>query len=61
MDSDAHIIDSGNDLFHLVCVYHAIRQVIVDLGVGQVALFLAFNNKFANARLLILVQRDFSY
>ena len=61
MDGDAHIVDGGNNFFHLVCIDHAIGQVIVDLGIGQVALFLAFDNKFANSGLLILVQWGFSY
>ena len=55
MDGDAHIVDGGNNFFHLVCIDHAIGQVIVDLGIGQVALFLAFDNEFANSGLLILV------
>ena len=61
MDSNAHVVDGGDDLFDLIGVNHAIWQMIVDFSIGQVALFLAFDDKFANSGLLVLVHWGLSY
>ncbi len=39
--ADAHVIDHLDDVFHLIRVGDGLGQVVVHLGVGQVALFLA--------------------
>src|SRR5690606_31276726 len=51
---DAHVVDHLDDVFHLVGVGNRIRQVVVHLGVGQVALFLAKGDQQFQLRLLLL-------
>ena len=41
MHRDTHIVDHVDDVFDLLRIDDVIRQVIIDLGVGQVTLFLA--------------------
>ncbi len=43
---DAHIVNHVNDVFDLLRIDDVVGQVIVDFGVGQVALFLAARNQF---------------
>jgi hypothetical protein len=42
---DAHVVDHLDDVFDLVRVGDVLRQVVVDLRVGQVTLFLALRDK----------------
>ncbi len=39
--ADAHVVDHLDDVFHLIRVGDGLGQVVVHLGIGQVALFLA--------------------
>jgi hypothetical protein len=43
-DLDAHVVDHLDDVFDLIRIGDVVGQVIVDLGVGQVALLLALGN-----------------
>jgi hypothetical protein len=49
---DAHVVDHLDDVFDLVRIGNIVGQVVVDLGVGQVALFLSFGNQGLQTRLL---------
>ncbi len=40
-DVNTHVIDHADDIFHLVGVGDIFGKVVVDLGIGQEALFLA--------------------
>ena len=40
-DADAHVAEGGNDRFDLLGIDEVVRQVIVDLGIGQVSPLLA--------------------
>ena len=42
MYQDTHVIDHANDVFDLLWIDNIHRQVVVDFGVGQEALLLAF-------------------
>ena len=46
MYGDAHIVNHVNDVFDLFRVDDVIWQMIIDLRVGQVPLFLAAGNQF---------------
>ena len=41
---DAHVVNHVNDVFNLIWVDDVVRQVIIDLCICQVALFLAAGN-----------------
>ncbi len=41
MDIDAHAVDHADDVLDLFRVDHVVRQMVIDFGVGQVALFQA--------------------
>ncbi len=45
MDSDAHVIDHGDDVLDLLRVDDLFRQMVIDLGIGQVALLLALGDQ----------------
>ena len=51
---DAHVVDHLHDVFDLLRIDDLARQVIVDLGVGQEALFLAARDQQLQLRLAIL-------
>ena len=50
---DAHVVDHVDDVFDLLRIDDLGRQVIVDLGVGQEALFLAARDQQLQLRLAI--------
>ncbi len=52
MDVDAHAGDQTDDVFDLLRVDHVVGQVIVDFGVGQVALFQALADQELDVVLL---------
>ena len=41
VDGNAHVVDHADDALDLLGIEHVVRQVVVDLGIGQVAAFLA--------------------
>ncbi|MNE89694.1 hypothetical protein D3C80_1871360 [compost metagenome] len=41
MDINAHAVDHADDVFDLFRVDHVVRQMVIDFGIGQVALFQA--------------------
>ena len=43
---DTHVVDHVDDVFDLFRVDDVVRQVVVDLRIGQVTLFLAAGNQF---------------
>jgi hypothetical protein len=43
---DAHVVNHVDNVFDLLGIDDVIRQVIIDFGVGQEALFLAARNEF---------------
>jgi hypothetical protein len=45
MHRDAHIVDHVDDVFDLFGIDDVVRQVIIDFGIGQEALFLAARNE----------------
>ena len=55
MDLDPHVVDHADDVFDLFRLDDAVGQVIVHLGIGQEALFLAFGNQFFEPGLGVLV------
>ena len=54
---DTHIVDHLDDVFDLVRVDNVLREVIVHLGIGQVALFFTFGNEEFKLRLRGLLHR----
>ncbi len=40
-DADTHVVDHADDVFHLIGIGNILGKMVVDLGIGQVALFLA--------------------
>ncbi len=46
MHRNAHVVDHVDNVFDLLGIDDVIRQVIIDFGVGQEALFLAARNEF---------------
>ena len=52
---DAHVVDHADDVFDLLRIDDVVRQVVVDLGVGQVALLLALDDQGLDLGLLLLV------
>ena len=54
-DLDAHIVDHADDVFHLFGISDILGQVIVDLGIGQVTLFLAARDQLLETRLLLRI------
>ena len=46
MHRNTHIIDHVNDVFDLLWIDDAAGQVVIDLGVGQITLFLAAGDQF---------------
>ena len=46
MHRDAHVVDHVDNVFDLFRIDDVVRQVIIDFGVGQEALFLAAGNQF---------------
>ena len=53
VDRDPHVVNHGDDVFDLIWIADVRWQVVVDLGVGQVALFLALGNELLESRLLL--------
>ena len=49
VDVDAHVVDHADDVFDLLGVEHVVGQVVVDLGVGQVAALLAEHDQVLQA------------
>ena len=49
VDVDAHVVDHADDVFDLLGVQHVVGQVVVDLGVGQVAAILAEHDQVLQA------------
>ena len=45
VDLHAHVVDHLNDVFHLIRIGNGFRQVVVDLGVGQIPLFFPFGDQ----------------
>ena len=54
---DAHVVDHADDVFDLLRIDDVVGQVIVDLGVGQVAVLLAERDQVLQAR----VRRVFGF
>jgi hypothetical protein len=50
VDLDPHVVDHADDAFDLLGVQHVVREVIVDLGVGQEPALLAENDQVLEAR-----------
>ncbi len=50
---DAHVVDHLDDVFNLIRIGDILGQVIVDLGVGQVALILATGDEILEPGLLL--------
>ncbi len=50
---DAHVVDRVDDVFDLLRIDDLGRQVVVDLGIGQVALFLAARDEQLQLRLTV--------
>jgi len=53
MHRDAHVVDHADDDFDLLGVDHVVWQQIVDLGVGQIALFAALLDELLDLGLLL--------
>ena len=51
---DTHVVDHADDVFDLIRIRDFVRQVIVHLSVGDVALLFAFGDEFLKTRLLFL-------
>ncbi len=45
MHRDAHVVDHVDDILDLLRIDDIVRQVVIDLGIGQVALLLAAGNQ----------------
>ena len=43
MYQDAHVVDHANDVFDLLGINNIFRQVVVDFGIGEETLLLAFS------------------
>ena len=54
MHLDAHVVDHADDVFDLFRIDDVVGQVIVDFGVGEVALFLALDDQGLDFGLLLL-------
>jgi hypothetical protein len=52
---DPHVVDHLNDVFDLIRIGDVLGQVVVDLGVGQIALVAALADQFTNPGLLLEV------
>jgi hypothetical protein len=52
---DAHVIDHADDVFDLFRIDNVVRKVVVDFGVGQVALFAALDDELLDFGLLFLI------
>ena len=50
-----HVVDHADDVFDLLRIDDVIRQMIVDLGIGQESLLLTFCDQQFELRLLVLV------
>ena len=50
---DPHVVDHADDVFDLIRVGDVVRQVIVDLGVGQESLLLTLGNQLFQTGLLL--------
>jgi hypothetical protein len=55
MHLDAHIVDHPDDVFDLFRIDDVIGQVIIDLGVGQIALLAALDDELLDLGLRVLV------
>ncbi len=51
VDLDPHVVDHGDDAFDLLGVEDVVGQMVVDLGVGQVASLLAEHDQILQPRL----------
>jgi hypothetical protein len=49
-DLDAHVVEGADDRLDLLGVHHVVGQVVVDLGVGEEAAFLAQRDQVLQAR-----------
>ena len=51
-DLDAHVVDHLDDFFNLIRIGDVLGKVVINLGIGQVSLLLAFGNELFEARLM---------
>src|SRR3546814_20522008 len=51
MHLDTHAVDHADDVFDLLRVDHVVEEVIVDFGIGQVALFQALADQLLDVGL----------
>ncbi len=49
VDLDAHVVDHADDIFDLLGIQHVVREMVVDLGVGEIAAFLAEDDQVFQA------------
>ena len=54
MHRDAHVVNHIDDIFDLLGVNYVVRQMIIDLGVGQVALLLAAGDQILKLSCLLV-------
>ena len=54
MHRDTHVVNHIDDIFDLLGVDYIVRQMIIDLGVGQVALLLAAGNQILKLSYLLV-------
>ena len=61
VDVDAHVVNHADDVLDLLGIQHVVGQVIVDLGIGQVAALLAEHDQVleAHAARFGLERREF--
>ena len=52
MDIDAHAVDHADDVFDLLGIDDVVGQVVIDLGIGQVALLQALADELLDVGLL---------
>ncbi len=50
VDLDAHVVDHADDGLDLLGIQHVVRQMVVDLGVGEVAPLLAEDDEVLQSR-----------
>ena len=55
---DAHIVDHADDVFDLLRIDNAFREMIVHLGIREVSLLLALGDEELEARLLVVEIHD---
>ncbi len=55
VDTDAHVVDHLDDVFHLIRIGNILRKMVVHLGIGEIALLFAAGDQLFDARLLLLL------